>query len=264
VTYTDGSYPATVSHFRLDKYEVTVGRFRKFVDAWSGGWRPTKGDGKHVHLNGGKGLVDSTTGATYEPGWDLAWNAELPSNKAYWDQRLLLEGFCNWTSSAGSAEHRPISCVTWYDAYAFCIWDGGFLPSEAEWNYAAAGGSEQRVFPWSSPATSTTIDCTYANYHTGPRYCYDGANDVGSESPKGDGRWGQSDLAGNVQEFTLDWYSTPYEPTCDNCAYLDPASGRVSRGGGWEFYTPDALHLRAAFRDPASGSQGFRCARSAP
>jgi sulfatase modifying factor 1 len=44
--------PAKVSTLRLDKYEVTVGRFRKFVDAWVGGWRPMAGEGKHAHLNG--------------------------------------------------------------------------------------------------------------------------------------------------------------------------------------------------------------------
>ena len=48
--------PATVSDFRLDKYLVTVGRFRAFVGAWNGGkgWLPPAGSGKHTHLNGGR------------------------------------------------------------------------------------------------------------------------------------------------------------------------------------------------------------------
>jgi len=58
VTYTDKSYPATVSPFRLDKYEVTVGRFRQFVSAVVAGWRPRPGSGKHIHLNGGRGLTN--------------------------------------------------------------------------------------------------------------------------------------------------------------------------------------------------------------
>jgi sulfatase modifying factor 1 len=45
--------PATVSGFRLDKYEVTVGRFRRFMAAWDGGWLPAADSGQHVHLTGG-------------------------------------------------------------------------------------------------------------------------------------------------------------------------------------------------------------------
>ena len=63
--------PATVSGFRLDKYDVTVGRFRRFVAAWNGGagYSPPAGSGKHTHLNGGLGLSNSGSPGTYEPGW---------------------------------------------------------------------------------------------------------------------------------------------------------------------------------------------------
>jgi formylglycine-generating enzyme required for sulfatase activity len=44
-------------------------------------------------------------------------------------------------------ERLPIICVNWCEAYAFCIWDGGFLQSETEWKYAASGGSKQRECP---------------------------------------------------------------------------------------------------------------------
>jgi formylglycine-generating enzyme required for sulfatase activity len=115
----DATYPATVSDFRLDKYEVTVGRFRKFVDAVVAGWRPAAGSGKHAHLNSGNGLANSGTGSTYEPGWDTAWNTELHASKATWDGSTSLAcdaTYQTWTASAGSNENetRPLNCVNWY------------------------------------------------------------------------------------------------------------------------------------------------------
>ncbi len=184
----DKSHPATVSTFRLDKYEVTVGRFRKFVQAWDGGWRPAGGAGRHTYLAGGKDLVDSSAPGSYETGWNPAWNAQLAGDEANWDLNLACDASeYTWTPSPGANERHPVNCVTWYEAYAFCAWDGGFLPSEAEWNYASAGGSEQRVYPWSSPPTSTDIDCSYANFSvTQPSgSCHSGTNDVRDRVTKG-------------------------------------------------------------------------------
>src|SRR5262249_48377870 len=153
VTNTDTSFPATVSSFRLDKYEVTVGRFRPFVDAASRGWVPPTGSGVHTHLNGGKGLV-ANPGAGFEQGWDSFWNGNLPNTLAAWNSALVCSDifypYSTWTAIPGKGEARPINCITWYVAYAFCIWDGGFLPTEAEWNFAASGGNQHRLYPWSN------------------------------------------------------------------------------------------------------------------
>jgi formylglycine-generating enzyme len=161
----DESAPATVSSYRLDKYEVTVGRFRQFVAAWNGGYTPPPGSGKHAYLNGGRGLLDSASPGTYEAGW----LASDDDNIAPTDSNLIecgTLGDSTWTEIAGSQESLPINCVNWYDAYAFCIWDGGVLPSEAEWGYAAAGGSQQREYPWGStdPGTTNRYAIYYCNY----------------------------------------------------------------------------------------------------
>jgi formylglycine-generating enzyme len=247
---------ATLSGFRLDVYQVTVGRFRKFVDAVVAGYVPPAGSGKHSHLSGG--------GLTGETGWDAAWSTttNLPTSKATWDGTSGLS--CNasyqtWTIGAGANETKAINCVSWFQAYALCIWDGGFLPTEAEWELAASGG-EERVFPWSAPASSVTIDCSYANYAGCP-----GNVGVVGAIPKGDGKWGHSDLAGNLYEWALDWYVSPY-PTgpCNDCASISIGTYRVLRGGD---FNSVASHLRAAsryyFNAPANRNydRGFRCAR---
>ncbi len=246
--YTDKSYPATVSDFYLDKYELTVGRFRAFVNAGMGTQAspPAASAGAHPGITGS--------------GWDSTWNTKLAATTAALTTNLkCYGGYLTWTDTAGSNESMPVNCLDWYTAFAFCAWDGGRLATEAEWNYAAAGGSEQRSYPWSSPATSTTINDSYAVY------CGSTCNilNVGAKSPTGDGKWGQSDLAGNVWEWTLDGYASPYPMPCDNCADLTTASVRVYRGG--DFYG-NASDLLSAVRmyggtGPAN-AVGARCART--
>jgi formylglycine-generating enzyme required for sulfatase activity len=247
VDFTDKSYPATVADFYLDKYEITVGRFRQFVNQGMGTQTSQPSAGA------GAGIPGS--------GWDSTWKTYLAANTAALTTNLkCYAGYQTWTDTAGSNESMPVNCLDWYTAFAFCAWDGGRLPTEAEWNYAASGGSEQRYYPWSVPATSTTIDASYAVYATSATT---GAQNVGSKSPKGDGKWGQSDLAGNLWEWTLDWYAN-YATTCNNCADLTAASGRVFRGGDFDDF---ASYLRSAGRsdgDPWGGFSiiGARCART--
>jgi formylglycine-generating enzyme len=257
----NASYPATISNFRLDKYEVTVGRFRAFMQAGMGtqSHPPVARAGAHANISG--------------TGWETSWNANLAV-----DQPALVVAIkCNstfqmWTDTPADNEDRPMNCITWYEAMAFCAWDGGYLPTEAEWNYAATGGDQHRAYPWSSPAGSRMLDSSYASYYDGTNCVGDGTSGcaatdlvVVGTKPQGTGRWGQMDLAGNVSEWTLDWYAS-YETTCTNCANLTLATYRVFRGGGYGSF---AEFLRAGFRDETyptlrNPNIGVRCARSAP
>ncbi|HVU53027.1 MAG TPA: SUMF1/EgtB/PvdO family nonheme iron enzyme, partial [Polyangia bacterium] len=248
----DPSYPATVSPFILDNYEVTVGRFREFIHAADSVYRPNEGGGKHRHLNGGNGLNGGT-----EPGWGATWGDAFPSDSVSWDAALQSCPGSTWMNYTGPGPNDalPINCITWYEAYAFCIWDGGFLPTEAEWNYAAAGGNQQRVYPWSSPPSSTTIDCTYANFlgcGTGP--------DNGMELVTGKGPFGHFGLAGNVAEWVLDSPGA-YPVPCKDCANLNGPGG-VARGGAFDSLVSALTTSARAMVDPSTRSSiGARCAR---
>ncbi len=256
-------FPARVGSFALDRFEVTVGRFRRFVDAWDSGWRPRAGAGTQSQLNGGSGLVDSSgDGGQFETGWDVSWAGGIATDLAGWDTNLgTCGGPATWTLPDGT---KPINCVSWFEAYAFCIWDGGFLPSEAEWSYAAVGGGDasgQRNYPWSVPSDSTELSCDDANYSDCPQP--NGIDPVGSRSPNGDGRWGQADLLGNVWEWTLD-FMAPYRTPCTDCAYLGGEdAGRSIRGGDFVSLPSQILVSNRVGTAPGIRykDDGVRCAR---
>jgi formylglycine-generating enzyme len=247
----DAQLPAMVSDFSLDAYEVTVGRFRQFVSVYS---RDIIGLGAGKNPNN----PDDT-------GWEMTWSSNLPADAATLRNLVKCGSFYTWTDSPAAQEHLPMNCMTWYEAYAFCIWDGGRLPTEAEWNYAAAGGEEQRIYPWGSTPLGPNADiANYGCYYNGTGTCT-GVNNfapVGS-IPAGQGKWGHLDLAGNVWEWTQDWYA-PFQVPCRDCAILTPAaSERTGRGGGLNYpannlYTTVRAYTDPMFR-PASG--GVRCAR---
>jgi sulfatase modifying factor 1 len=260
-TVTGLADPATISSFRLDKYPVTVGRFRQFVAAWKGGWLPSAASGIHTQANGGKGLADSSTPGKYETGWVTADNVNISLT----DDDLAVDPDSTWTSAPGTQENLPINEVNWYEAYAFCIWDGGFLPTEAEWEYAAAGGNQEREYPWGTTAPGT--DNQYAiygcNYPT-DKTCAMAPTDlapVGSAT-LGAGLWGQLDLVGEVAQWLMDWSNPTFVDPCTDCAYLTapPFSHRVIRGGGFSVAAANLFPRDDA--DPTNNNsyEGFRCA----
>jgi len=252
--------PATVSDFHLDKYEITVGRFRNFVNAGFGTKTrpPTVGAGEHPHFAGS--------------GWQAAWNDFLQVDTAALTTALkcsqVSTTYNAWTDTPGANENRSINCLSWYEAMAFCIWDGGYLPSEAEWNYAASGGDEQRAYPWSAPAASLTLDKMHAIYYDGSLcggqsgpLC-PGPVDVGTV-PLGDGRFGHADIAGNLSEFMLDAdgaFTTP----CIDCVSVKAGDYFHSlRGGSAGERAPFLRNAKRAFVAPQvrNSSVGARCAR---
>jgi formylglycine-generating enzyme len=255
----DRSFPATVSAFRLDKYEITVGRFRAFVAAGKGTQAspPAAGAGAHAAIVGS--------------GWQTAWNTSLATDISALTSALRCNPtFQTWTASPGGNERRPINCITWYEAMAFCAWDGGYLATEAEWNYAAAGGAEQRAYPWSSADAPLPLDAARASYNDGTTCVGDGQAGcaltdliaVGSK-PAGQGRWGHADLGGNVMEWVLDW-NMAYPSPCQHCALVEGTGTRALRGGHFNLIS---IGMRTAVRGgvpPVARNAGYgaRCARA--
>ena len=211
--------PATVSPFKLDLLEVTVGRFRAFVDAYPAS-RPQPGDGKNPHVPGS--------------GWRSEWDARLPPTRADLMKKLHAD-IGNvpcpiWTDHPGANETVPIECVTWYEAFAFCAWDGGRLPTVAEWDLAAAGGTEQRTNPWGNHPYDPSRAVYYHDGAAGDRLA------VAGSRPAGAARWGQLDMGGSRLEWVFDtsWIVVKnvsdlwvLSPTCSDCAEMSHPDTRL-------------------------------------
>jgi len=177
--------------------------------------------------------------------------------------------FCNW-GHPDNRDNHPINCVDYGQAKAFCAWAGKRLPTEEEWEYAARGGDEGRIYPWGNDepterhlnACGSECPSHLVAYHfPGGRALYpssDGwpeTSPVGS-FPSGASKHGVLDMAGNVWEWTASTYAT-YDGARTE-------SKRVLRGGSWG--GGDARTERATNRfrlDEQSRAQflGFRCAR---
>lgn len=244
----------TVSSFLVDSHEVTVARFRRF-------WNADRSSlASSVRYPSGTTL---TIGPVGEP-------------------LSIVSGVrCNWTSVPSVRELHPLNCVDWSTAQAFCVWDGGRLPTEAEYEFASryrdiASSSLPRRYPWGDedPVEMTAVyprptACERAQF----QQCVgdDGAftRRVGSFP----GSAGVFDLAGNVSEWMADtpslygtapcWGPEPvdiHDPLCSLSR-----DGRSVRGGGFQSNSAFVL-LGAARADraasPGEQEQGFRCVRS--
>ncbi len=224
--------------FWVDRTEVTVAQFRAFVRAT--GYRTTAEQGGRAYA------YAESTGK-----WEVVHGA-------------------NWQHPFGpdsnAVDDHPVVQVAWSDAAAYCTWAGGSLPSEAQWEKAARG-TDGRLYPWGDAFDGTKLnycdsrfggDLGDTAYDDGYRYTAPAGSYPAGASP-----YGALDMAGNVWEWTADWYNRAYYVRSPVQNPAGPAAGRtrVLRGGSWN-HSWDGM--RAACRldtepDTLVDNFGFRC-----
>jgi formylglycine-generating enzyme required for sulfatase activity len=238
--------------FYVDQYETTVEEFMKW---WNANPRVMPSDGDLVFVSGNGDAIRWkgawTTSAVAAPGTDLGFG-------------------CVATLGKGTAS---INCVTFETALAYCMSHGKRLPSEAEWEYIASGNGKRNPWPWgTTPDPDDT--CTW----TIDKPCYQQHTTLwpfarGVAHP-GDTTYGAvNNLAGNVSEWTLDFYPAAGCTQSSSCwpagksdplAIGDNGFGHVVRGGSYQSDVDQVRPQARAFQratNATSAPVGVRCVR---
>ena len=228
------AHNVAVKDFYIDKYEVTVGEFRKFISA--------------------TGYVTSAQ----TQGWSYVWDGTKTINQrgVTWEYDAF--GF----KRNADQENRPVIYVSYIDAMAYCNWLSSTtkkkyrLPTEAEWEYAARGGN--KAVGKCNYSGSNVIDevAWYKNNGNGQTH------PVGEKKPN---QMGIFDMSGNVAEWCADWYSEKYysKKISDNPQGPESGVTRSVRGGSWFSDAGLARNSSRAGFDPnfSCGYNGFRIAK---
>ena len=260
----DGEGPVrqvALSSFEIDAFPVTNEEFAAFIDA----------TGYHTEAE--------------RFGWSFVFWAHIPKERRaelvedtvasapWW---CKVRGSC-WNCPEGPGSdvreraRYPVVHVSWNDAEAYARWARKSLPTEAQWEYAARGGLEQKLFPWGDELTPGGRHLS--NVWQGRFPVEDTAEDgyagtcpVDAFPPNGFGLYG---VTGNVWEWCADWFGTTFRANQVSHNPKGPASGqgKVMKGGSFLCHASYCNRYRVAARtsntpDSSTANTGFRCVRN--
>lgn len=258
----DGEGPARrvrVSDFSIHKYEVSNAQFAAFVaDTGYVTEAETFGNSFVLELLLSDTVKSEITQAVMNAPW---W---LPVEGASWRQP---EGK---DSNVTARQDHPVVHISWNDAVKFCEWSGGRLPTEAEWEFAARGGLEGRLFPWGNnphPRGEHWMNIWQGDFpeENTAEDGYIGTAPVDSFPANG---YGLHNMAGNVWEWVSDWWTIRHSAQFQTDP-RGPPSGKdkVKKGGSYLCHPYYCYRYRCAARsqntpDSSASNLGFRCARN--
>jgi formylglycine-generating enzyme required for sulfatase activity len=192
-------------------------------------------------------------------------DAEKQGAGQVWQKGWVAVAGADWRHPTGPASSiaerggHPVVQVSWQDALAFCAWlsqtrrRAFYLPSEAQWEYAARAGT---VTPFYTGPTITTEQANYFGkrpYDGGPVGIYrQDSTPVGSFAAN---PWGLKDMHGNVWQWCSDWFDPGYYAVSPPSDPPGPSQGqeRVLRGGAWNLPAQDVRSARRYGRPPLLG-----------
>jgi formylglycine-generating enzyme required for sulfatase activity len=239
------AHKVKLSPFKIDEHEVTNAEYRECVK--SGKCAPAHYDDNHCNVMTPQGWYDGIAPSVFKDA------------------------------------NKPVTCVNYAEAQAYCASQGGRLPTEAEWEYAARAGTSTKYYWGNDPDKScgcantadidgaTVFENIWGNKYPEHANCHDGNPYTAPVKSYKPNAFGLYDMTGNASEWVADWYKDRYEPGSRDSVdkdknYVNPkgpdtSNYRVVRGGSAES-RPD--QITTTYRDRSMPFYrmiyfGFRC-----